>query len=76
MIVDSNYIAKVQKALGVTNYEFSVILGVSEKTVESWRGGWRTPQGSSVALIRFVDTIADKGKVTREELLSKVGYSF
>jgi DNA-binding transcriptional regulator YiaG len=74
MTVDPKYVAKVQKTLGLTNYEFSFILGVSEKTVESWRGGWRTPQSSSATLIRLVGRIADQGQVTREELLAKVGY--
>ena len=76
MTVDRRYIAEVQKTLGVTNYEFAFILGVSEKTVEAWRGGRRRPQGSSATLIRLVGRVADHGQVTREELLSKAGYSF
>ena len=74
--MDSDCIIQVQESLGFTNYEFSVVLGVSEKTVEAWRGGWRSPQGSSAELIRLVGQIAEVGRVTREDLLSRVGYSF
>jgi len=42
--VSADYVKRVQAGLGVTNYEFAFILGVAEKTVEAWRGGWRSPQ--------------------------------
>ena len=44
MAVSADYVKRVQAGLGVTNYEFAFILGVAEKTVEAWRGGWRSPQ--------------------------------
>lgn len=76
MTIKTDYIKQVQAGLGVTNYEFAFILGVAEKTVEAWRGGWRSPQGSSEALIRIAGLIVETGQVTREDLLSKVGYRF
>ena len=42
MTVSADYVKRVQVGLGVTNYEFAFILGVAEKTVEAWRGGWRS----------------------------------
>jgi DNA-binding transcriptional regulator YiaG len=76
MTISADYIKQVQAGLGVTNYEFAFILGVAKKTVEAWRGGWRSPQGSSEALIRIVGLIEKTGRATREDLLAKAGYQF
>ena len=62
MTIDSDYVVKVQAILGLTNYEFSFVLGVSEKSVESWRGGWQVPSGASAELIRLFGLIAERGK--------------
>jgi len=63
------------------NYELGIFLShgdgvVSEKTVGRWINGDRLPRGPAMSLLYLVRQILEKGKVTREEILIKVGYGF
>lgn len=58
---------------GLTNYEFSFILGVTERTVEHWRGGQRTPRGPAKTLLLWAKEILNNGQLTKGQLLRKVG---
>ena len=49
-------IKETRKTLGVTQSAFAVILGVSQKTVESWEAGRYSPDGAARRLIMVMQS--------------------
>jgi len=51
-------IKKLQSELGDSNAEFAARIGATERTVENWRGGQRTPRAKMY--VRRLDKLAEK----------------
>lgn len=45
-------IARARLAAGLTQAQFALMLGVSQRTLEQWEQGRRTPSGAAKTLIR------------------------
>ena len=45
----------IREKTGLSQVRFSVVMGVSVRTLQNWEQGHRTPQGPAVSLLRIVD---------------------
>ena len=45
----------LRERLGLTQNQFSGMIGVSIKTLQNWEQGWRKPEGPAKALLRVVE---------------------
>jgi len=53
--IESEDIKRIRIKLDLTQEAFSLILGVSKKTVEAWENGRNTPQGPATRVISMID---------------------
>jgi len=45
----------IRAKIGMTQNKFATLIGVSQRTIENWEQGRRTPTGSARALLKIVD---------------------
>lgn len=48
-------IAKIRKALHLSQSGFAALMGVSERTLQEWEQGRRTPAGPATSLLRIAE---------------------
>ena len=53
--VDAVNVKALRERLGLTQNEFSGMIGVSIKTLQNWEQGRREPEGPAKALLRVVE---------------------
>jgi len=52
--MDASEIKETRKRLGLTQGVFAIVIGVSQKTVESWETGRYSPDGAARRLISVI----------------------
>lgn len=45
----------IREKTGLSQARFSIVMGVSVRTLQNWEQGHRTPQGPAASLLRIVD---------------------
>lgn len=54
-IIKEPDVAAIRKKYGMTQNEFSILLGISIGTLRNWEQGRRSPQGPAKVLLRIAD---------------------
>lgn len=61
-------IKAIRKKLGMSQRDFSGLLGVSQRTVESWESGINTPSGSAMRLMEIYNAYPElKNEIYKSE---------
>jgi putative transcriptional regulator len=48
-------VKKIREKMGLTQFSFAMLIGVSKRTVENWEQGRRKPTGPANALLRALN---------------------
>ena len=68
-VFEADEIKKIRNELGMTQFIFAGVIGVSPKTIEAWESGRNTPEGPARRILGMVQ--ADPGLPERFHIVAR-----